>query len=458
MLQYTLIGDDMTRLREWAQSTTLPDAAKDPGAAIVARDLALAWCLLYSASQSAADRTAAVEAMRRAAKLMSGYGPGLRQLADAAFVIEEFDLAAQLYTTSAKLLGDSDSVIGDPIVHTSYGPRSTLEVVANWFNPADVLRALIGNQPVRRTIRRRTGVDLAQACKELDKAKKRNRWQDWYRASTLLEDAQDYSNALIHARRATSVAETAEAWNWKGVLLSKMGSKQHFDEQLEAYEKACALAPSDGVMLSNLARTLWEGKRYDDACAVYERVKRARLPRDSEDIKYATMTVLGWKEAGNSPEKCEVAALHFVLDDTGHLASDATVPVASEVARIAAKDGRPWAHWCLYRLTGDRSHLDAAIAANPEEPLFCAERMEDLLADGDLDGALTWAAKAQELRRNRAPLPRGLDRAARKMLDEVYRQRLLDLADGMQNYVKLLKRQRRADADAPSVPLPQTGT
>lgn len=442
--QYVLAGDNLVKLRDWVRvaETALGDPALAASRGLIARDVAVACSVLARQSGLPEDREAAIKAIATAASAFSSYGPGLRQLADLAYALEDYSLAEGIYRRSASRLGDADREMGDPTAYTSYGPSSTLDTIVNWFNPNDLVRTLIGG-PIgneRKVYSRRSAQLMAEACKRLAKAQKSNRDKDWLDAARVLNETGDVAGAIRAVQRANSIKETADGLNFLGTLYSRLpASDANTEAELEAYRRASELDSKDPIILSNLARTYWQMKQYDEAAKVFERV---RPPRDEAAMAMAKASVMAWKSAGDDPEANEIAALLLVLENAEQLDRDATQPIAVKAAEVAAAANRGWAHWALYRLTQRPEHLDHAIAAMPQEPLFCAERMEDRLMAGDLAGAEEWAVKARSLRRQRLLIPKGLPSQARKTLVDEYRERLLHLADSLQNYSKLLARRK----------------
>lgn len=442
--QYVLAGDNVVKLRDWVKvaETALADPASAASRGLISRDVAVACCVLAKQSGLPEDRDAATKAIAAAASVLSDYGPGLRQLADLAYALEDYALAQGTYSRAANRLGDADMEMGDPTAYISFGPKNALDTIVNWFNPNDTLRILIGGPigNVRKVYSRRSAKLMAEACKRLAKAQKSNRANDWLDASKVLEETGDIAGAIRAIQTANSLKETASGLNYLGVVLSRLPpSDTNAEAELKAYRRACELDPKNPTYLSNLARMLWQTKQYDEAAEVYNRV---RPPRDSPAMALAKAAVMAWKSARTDPEANELAALQLVLENATHLDRNATQPVAVKAAEVAAAANRGWAHWVLYRLTQASRHLDNAIAAMPNEPLFCAERMEDRLIAGDLAGAEEWAAKARSLRRQRLLLPKGLLPQARRALVDDYREHLLHLADSLERHAKLVARRK----------------
>ena len=444
LTQYALAGDNMVKLRDWVTGTeaAMVSAPQSEYGHLISRGIAVARFALAKQSGLPEEREAAFKAIESAASGLSKYGPGFRQLADLAYGLENYSLAQRLYAGAAKHLGDVDRELGDPTAYISYGPSNALNTVLNWFNPNDLIRIMIGGPigNVRKVYSRRAASTMAEACKRLAKAQKTNSSKDWIAAAEVLRETGDLNGAIRCVERANSVKETAEGFNTLGVLNSKLpASDANIETQLRAYHRACELNPKDPVYLSNLARTLWETKQYEEAAAVYERI---RVPKDEPNIGFAKTAVLAWKNAGDDPDANETAALLLVLEDATNLDRDATQPIAIAAANKAAAANRAWAHWALYRLTQDPDHLDNALTAMPNEPLFHAERMESYLGAGDLDHAEEAAAKARSLRRQRLIIPKDMPSQARRTLVDEHRERLLHLADGLERYGKLVARRK----------------
>jgi len=140
----------------------------DNAPALLLRDWATGRCALAAATEDASDREAARASLVVSSKRLRASPVVLRQLANAAFVVGEYGVAADWYAQSAKALGDLDRTLSN--VALSGGP-SFAQTAFRSTPLSDALSFGAGTD--KWTISaERSGDGLAAAAKAMEAAEK----------------------------------------------------------------------------------------------------------------------------------------------------------------------------------------------------------------------------------------------------------------------------------------------
>ena len=400
----------------------------DNAPALLLRDWATGWCALAAVTEDASDREAARESLAVSSKRLRGSAVALRQLANAAFGIREYGLAADWYAQSAKALGDLDRTLSN--VALSGGPSSAQTA----FRSTPLSDALsFGAGTDKWTLSaERSGDGLAAAAKAMEAAEKTRGAADWLQAAVALQEAGLLEQAEQAVRESLKANASAEAWNLLGTTLYRLGKNP--DEELEAYQKATELDPGLESAWYNLGFTFWESGRRQEAVPAL--VKCAIRNDDEHRTNFrAAELARAWQEAQADREQATAAALMFLLDDSEAVPGESfektaatlkgarplpedalpqELATAAELAqRAATATDNPWACWVRGRVAAaagewDQAaeHFAAASQLSPDEPLFLAEQADAALARGDLGEAAKWGQSALARRKSKLLPPK----------------------------------------------------
>jgi tetratricopeptide (TPR) repeat protein len=400
----------------------------DNAPALLLRDWATGRCALAAATEDASDREAARESLVVSSKQLRGSPVALRQLANAAFVVGEYGLAADWYAQSAKALGDLDRTLSN--VALSGGPS----VTQTGFRSSPLLDALsFGAGTDKWTLSaERSGDGLAAAAKAMEAAEKTRGASDWLQAAVALQEAGLLEQAEQAVRESLKANASAEAWNLLGTTLYRLGKNP--DEELEAYQKATELDPGLDSAWYNLGFTFWESGRRQEAVTPLTKCANRNDDEHRKQFRAAELA-RGWQEAQSDREQAAAAALMFLLDDSEAVPGESFERTAAtlkgarplpedalpqELAtaldlaqRAATAKDNPWACWVSGRVaaaTGEwdqaAEHFAAASRLSPDEPLFPAEQADAALARGDLSGAAKWGQSALARRKSKLLPPK----------------------------------------------------
>ena len=400
----------------------------DNAPALLLRDWATGRCALAAATEDASDREAARASLVVSSKRLRASPVVLRQLANAAFVVGEYGVAADWYAQSAKALGDLDRTLSN--VALSGGP-SFAQTAFRSTPLSDALSFGAGTD--KWTISaERSGDGLAAAAKAMEAAEKTRGAADWLQAAVALQEAGLLEQAEQAVRESLKANASAEAWNLLGTTLYRLGKNP--DEELEAYQKATELDPGLESAWYNLGFTFWESGRRQEAVPAL--VKCAIRNDDEHRTNFrAAELARAWQEAQADREQATAAALMFLLDDSEAVSGESfertaatlkgarplpedalpqELATAAELAqRAATAKGNPWACWVRGRVaaaTGEwgqaAEHFAAASQLSPDEPLFLAEQAEVAFARGDLGEAAKWGQSALARRKSKLLPPK----------------------------------------------------
>lgn len=320
-------------------------AANDNVPSLLLRDDALACARVALDSNDAGLRTNALGALQQAAERLWEYGPGLRQLADAAHELGDLPLAARLYDRAADRLSPLD---GEATMTASFIYRC---------------RAPWADQPAAR---------LGEALGLLLRAQAEGSADHWLAAAEALRACGLHSRAMEAARRVAELEPgRAAAWLILGDELRDLGQ---LEEATDAYKSAARSAPRCARAWYAMGTTYWSTGRRERAAR--DLARASELAPDEPVYQRAALLAETYLEAQSDTGAVERAALMFLLDPHGALPDEPRTAWGLAEQDLTAND-TPWLHWVRACLQPDAAlavaQLKTARALSPGEAFFASE-------------------------------------------------------------------------------------